>query len=215
MTRNVTGRSIAVIAGLLTAGTGAAHATITTGMVTGGTTPLGVFVKIAPPAAVGNDNFQSPNLFGFDEDQNITLTGPLSVDVGSGSVPSGTVVASHYVFFDPAQNRRIIGIVEFDADILGIMTSTGNLSASDFLANTGTTYLNPAARGFEPGDVATITGPRQITVDLTAGTPGDYMRVLTAYSPAAAAPEPGPLALIAAGLPPVLAGTILRRRRRN
>jgi hypothetical protein len=37
------------------------------------------------PDSVGNDNFQSPNLFEFDEDQNILLTAPLVVNVGSSS----------------------------------------------------------------------------------------------------------------------------------
>src|SRR5437016_5084421 len=58
-------------------------ATITGGAVTGGTAlgAGGTFVKLTPPLAnpfgppnsVGNDTFQSPNLFGFDEDQNILL----------------------------------------------------------------------------------------------------------------------------------------------
>src|SRR5215471_2175205 len=88
-----------------------AQATIVSGTVTGGSALAagGNFVKLTvplsnpfgPPNSVGNDNFQSPNLFGFDEDQNILLLAPLMVDVGSNPIPAGTTVASHYIFFDP------------------------------------------------------------------------------------------------------------------
>ena len=86
-----------------------ATAEIIGGTVTGGTALVagGTFVKLSvplsnpfgPPNSVGNDTFQSPNLFGFDEDQNILLAAPLTVDVGSSPIPAGTLVASHYIFF--------------------------------------------------------------------------------------------------------------------
>jgi hypothetical protein len=166
--------------------------------VTGGTalTAGGVFVKLTvllanpfgAPDSVGNDNFQSPNLFEFDEDQNILLTAPLVVNVGSSPIPAGTI-ASHYVFFDPGPTLHVIGTVDFDADILGIITTTNDLAASDFLANTGVNYLNPANRGLEVGDAVTISGPRQLLFETVASSPGDYVRVLTAFSPTAATPD--------------------------
>jgi len=175
--------------------------------VTGGAalTSGGVFVKLTIPLAnpfglpdsVGNDNFQSPNLFEFDEDQNILLTSPLTVNVGSSPIPAGTIVASHYVFFDPGPSQRIIGTVNFDSDIFGIITTTNDLAASDFLANTGVNYLNPGNRGLEAGDSVTISSPRQILFDAVASSPGDYVRVLTAFSPAASTPEPGSLVCLA------------------
>lgn len=196
-----------------------ALATITGGAVTGGTaqTAGGTFVKLSPPLAnpfgppnsVGNDNFQSPNLFGFDEDQNILLVAPLVVDAGASPIAAGTTVASHYVFFDPGPSQHVIGTVDFDADILGIITSTATLAASDFLANTGVDYLNPGLRGLEAGDSVTISGARQILFDTVASSPGDYVRVLTAFSPAAAAvPEPDSAVLLAGGL----VALALRRR---
>lgn len=128
------------------------------------------------------------------------------MNVGSSPIPAGTIVASHYVFFDPGPSEHVIGTVDFDADILGIT----DLAASDSLANTGVNYLNPGARGLEAGDSVTISGPRQILFDTFASSPGDYVRVLTAFSPAAAAPEPASLLLLGSGLM-ALAG--LRRRR--
>jgi len=185
-------------------------ATIITGSVTGGSAlgAGGTFVKLVPPLSnlfgppnsVGNDTFQSPNLFGFDEDQNIVLATPLVVDVGSSPLPTGTTVASHYVFFDPGPSQSIIGTVNFDADVLAIITSTINLANSDFLANTGVNYLNPELRGLEPGDAVTINGPRQILFNTVASTPGDYVRVLTAFSPATAIPEPTTFILVSLGV---------------
>ena len=186
-----------------------AGATIVGGTVTGGTaqTAGGTFVKLSvplsnpfgPPNSVGNDTFQNPNLFGFDEDQNILLAAPLTVDVGTSPIPAGSTVASHYIFFDPGPSQHMIGTVDFDSDVLAIITSRDNLAASDFLANTGVNYLNPSLRGLEVGDSVTISGPRQILFNTQASTPGDYVRVLTTFSPAAV-PEPGTSAWLVGGL---------------
>lgn len=205
--------------------TGPLSATILSGTVTGGSaqTAGGTFVKLTVPLSnlfgtpdsVGDDNFQSPNLFGFDEDQNILLTAALTVDVGANPIPAGTTVASHYIFFDPGPSQHVIGTVNFDSDVLAIITSTTHLAASDFLANTGVNYLNPGNRGLEAGDSVTISGAKQILFDTTASSPGDYVRVLTAFSPGAApaSPEPAGLILVGGGL--VTIAAILRRQIRR
>jgi hypothetical protein len=159
---------------------------------------------------VGNDNFQSPNLFGFDENQNILIA--VTADVG-GPIPAGSTVASHYIFFDPGPSENVIGTVNFDSDVLAIFTSTGALASTDFLAHTGVNYLSPTLRGLEAGDSVTISGPRQILFNTTASSPGDYVRVLTTFSPvAAAAPEPGPIDMLGSGLA-VLAVLLYGRKR--
>ena len=205
-----------------------ASATIVSGAVTGGgsLTSGGMFVKLAvpftesnPDNTVGNDTFQDPNLYGFDEGQNIAVSVDLAVDdladglgggSGAGIIPMGSTVASHYIFFDPNSNSQI-GTVSFDSDIAGIISSTTNLAASDFLINTGVTYLNPSARGLESGDSVTITGLQTITVNWTASTPGDYIRVLTDFSPGATVPDPASLWLVGSGF----VGLIGIARRKN
>ncbi len=198
-----------------------AFASTVDGTVTGGTalTAGGTFVSLSaplpnpfgPPNSVGNDNFQSPNLFEFAEQQNVTLTSPLTVDVGTSPIPTGTTVSSYYVFFDPGPTENIIGTVNFGSDVLGIMTSTGTLALSDFLGASGVNYLNPANRGLEAGDSVTISGSQQILVDLTASSPGDYVRVITAATPTTTTvPEPGGIALLASGM---LALAALRGRK--
>ncbi len=172
-----------------------AQSTIVSGAVTGGDSfgLGGTFIKLDvpftesnPDNTVGNDNFQNQHLYGFDEGQNIDISVDLSVDIladglggssGAGLILQGTTVASHYIFFDPNANRTQIGTVTFDSNILGIMTSTNTLAASDFLINTGVNYLNPTLRGLESGDVVSIDGLNSITVDWFAGSPGDYIRV--------------------------------------
>jgi hypothetical protein len=202
-----------------------ATATIIGGTVTGGTAFAagGTFIKLTVPLtnpfgpanSVGNDTFQSPNLYGFDEDQNILLLAPLVVDVGASPIPAGTTVASHYIFFDPGPSQSMVGTVDFDSDVLAIITSTGTLAASDFLANTGVNYLNPGLRGLEAGDSVTISGLRQILFNTTASTPGDYVRVLTTFSPGADnVPEPGSVALLGSGLA-VLTALFLRKRQQK
>ena len=201
----------------------AAQATIVSGSVTTGT---GSFIKLTvpftastPDNTVGNDTFQNNNLYGFDEGQNIVITAPLQVDdlanglgggTGPGTLAKNTVVASHYVFFDPKGVTSQKGTVSFDSNILAVISSTGKLAASDFLIHTGVNYLNPTDRGLEAGDFVTITGLKQISVNWTASSPGDYVRVLTAFSPAATVPEPSDMALTLSGM--ACLGFILRRR---
>jgi hypothetical protein len=124
-------------------------------------------------------------------------------------------VASHYIFFDPGPAQEVIGTVNFDSNVLAILTSTTNLAASDFLAQTGVNYLSPAQRGLEAGDSVTISGPRQILFDTFASSPGDYVRVLTEFSPAAEMPEPGGVVLFGSGLAVVAILSRLKRHVRS
>jgi hypothetical protein len=69
------------------------------------------------------------------------------------------------------------------------------------------TYLNPDLRGLEDGDIATFTGNR-VNTNLSASSPGDYIRVLTVSR---AVPEPATWAMLILGFG--AAGSAIRRRR--
>jgi len=188
-------------------------ATIVSGNVTSGG---GTFVKLTlpftesnPDNTVGSDTFQTLNLYGFYEGQNINITSDIEVNIiadglgggnSSGTLLSGSTVASHYIFFDPETTASQTGAVTFDSAIFGIITSSANLAASDFLINTGVTYQNATLRGLEAGDLVTITGLQTISVDWRASTPGDYIRVLTDFSPGAVVPVPAAVWFFCSGL---------------
>ncbi len=154
----------------------------------------GEFVKLdtTEPFSVGADNFDDCNLYAFDEDQNITLPGPVRVDVGSPDletpnvIAEGTVVASHYVFFDSLAGVHY-GYVDFDAPILGIAAFQWTMAATDFLANTQVNYISPELRGLERGDYVWIDekDPQRLWVFWAGSSPGDYIRVFTSKSNAA------------------------------
>lgn len=153
-------------------------------------TGFGDFVKLDTDErfAVGNDTFDDCNLYAFDEDQNIVLPAPIRVDIGpeSGVIPEGTVVASHYVFFDSISGAHY-GYVDFDAQILGIAVQQDTMAATDFLANTLVDYISVELRGLERGDHVWIDekDPQRLWVYWAGSSPGDFIRVFTARSSAA------------------------------
>jgi len=148
----------------------------------------GKFVKLSTetPFTVGADNFNTDHLYAFDEDQNITLIEPIRVDIGNedGMIPAGTVVASHYVFFDSFDGYHM-GYVDFDAPILGVAALQDTMAATDFLANTQVTYISTDLRGLERGDLVWIDedDPHRLWVSWAGSSPGDYIRVFTDKSP--------------------------------
>lgn len=164
-----------------------AHAVILDGKVTR-QNGQGKFVKLDTdqPFVVGFDTFDDDNLYGFDEDQNITLIEPIRVDIGgtNGIIGQGAVVASHYVFFDSLSGVQE-GYVYFDAPILGIAAFQGTMGATDFLANNDVTYIGAELRGLEEGDRAWIdpNDPQRLWVLWAGSSPGDYIRVFTEQSP--------------------------------
>ena len=186
----------------------AASATIIGGAITGGSalSKGAEFIDLGySPAGlvIGNNTIQNPNLYGFNEDQNIYLGSDLDIDVGGASIAAGQEVASHYIFFDPRRGTTVTGWVDFDSEILGIITGTDKLADSDFLINNDVTYLNPTLRGLEDGqDVAWIDplNVNRLSLAFYASSPGDYIRVITAHSPQASVPEPTTAALMMLGL---------------
>lgn len=144
-----------------------------------------VVLKTDKPFTVGEDNFNTDNLYAFDEDQNIVLVKPIRVDLGGlrGSIPQGTIVASHYVFFDSLRGIHQ-GYVDFDAAILGVAAYYETMAATDYLANNSVNYISTELRGLEPGDQIWIDekNPNRLWVFWAGSSPGDYIRVFTERS---------------------------------
>ncbi|MBS1714586.1 MAG: PEP-CTERM sorting domain-containing protein [Armatimonadetes bacterium] len=162
---------------------------------------------------------------GWDETQNVTLTSGLAVDVTMpgtyfsiggltpGVIAAGTVVNSHTLYFDPVGGSVSAGF-QFDGTILGVVLIDDPVAdpfvASDFLipASVPPGNVPPstfAARGCEispNADIVTV-GVNTIKVDLSAGSPGDQVRVLTAV-------VPEPFTMVGFG---TLAAALMARRR--
>lgn len=176
-----------------------AAAAVEVGTVTGGNSG-GVFELKAPTAdnkvTVGQDNQQSPNLFAMNERQNVALLRNIA------GIRAGTIVSSHYVWFDPRGSSTVVGTVSFAHRILAVLTTRNQLSNTDYLGNPNAIYLNPSARGLENNDVVSFSGNTLNVTFLRASSPGDYVRVLTAV------PEPSTWMMLILGFGFV--GTALR-----
>ena len=148
----------------------------------------GRFVILDPGAgfAVGADTFDDDNLYAFPEVQGIALGADLAVEIGTGPIPAGTPVDSHYVFFDSVDGHHF-GFVQFDAPILGVATSQASMAATDRFGHPDITYLSPSLRGLETGDEVWIDAddPTRLLVLWAGSSPGDYIRVFTLASDAA------------------------------
>jgi hypothetical protein len=182
-------------------------------------------VTTSPPAIVSQD----PNdgvLLAWDENQNVTLTQNLYVDrvfdntasfVGQDSngyyIVSGTVVSSHYVQWDPLDRRRgrVQATINTDSQIFAFLTSDQNLfDSDDALGLSGVDYNNFTLRGLESGDLINFNG-NSVDIDWTASSPGDWTRMITAFSPAAVSAVPVPAAVFM--FAPALLGFLGFRRK--
>jgi hypothetical protein len=183
-------------------------------------------VTTSPPTTISED----PNdgiLLAWDEKQNVTLTQNLYVDrvfddtasfVGQDNrgyyIESGTVVSSHYVQWDPLGRfgrGSVQATINTDSQIFAFLTSDQNLFDSDAsLGLAGIDYNNFLLRGLEPGDSIDFNGD-SVDIDWFAGSPGDWTRMITAFSPAAVSAVPVPAAVFM--FAPALLGFLGFRRK--
>ncbi|MAE63470.1 MAG: hypothetical protein CMJ18_04290 [Phycisphaeraceae bacterium] len=160
-------------------------------------------------------------IFVFDELQSVPFVGTQSLNFGD--IAPGTLVNSHYLQFDTASPTAFVGpgSVTFDGPLLGLATSTGNLTANLAPDAPGTSddhfglalSLGPYPSGADPAfrglgsaedDLIIDLGSHTLLIDsLEIGLANqvDGVRVFTAI------PEPGGLLLLLAG-----AGSFTSRR---
>jgi hypothetical protein len=142
----------------------------------------------------------------FQEQSNLTLSNSLSLD--SGTLAAGTKVNSYSIYLNPATPNTwttASGSLTFDSDILGFAWSRNKLEQSDSVLGVSNFSYGSVGnwRGLE-GVKGTksddLTGIREFafgagnnTLNLKFNTWGngfDELRVLTAGTPTAGAPEP-------------------------
>ena len=211
--------SAAILGTLLAA---PAHATlISLGTCTG---PNACTITTTPADPVA-PNPDDGILLAWDEVQNFTLTQDLRVDrvfdetadfvTRDGTdflIEAGTVVSSHYLQWDPGNgsSSSVETTISLDSQVFAFITADQNLFDSDFLGLPGLDYNDFDLRGLEPSDTTVLNGP-DVDIDWTASSPGDWTRLITAFSPTAVVPVPASLPLLAAGI----GGLALLRRRRG
>ncbi len=141
--------------------------------------------------------------------------------VGSDDMPSdslfwmfeGTVGGfdSYLLMFDPVNgsaNTNVKATVTFAGTVASMFTSKTTLAGSSIYQKAGVTYDWKNASGLEPRNTLVASGT-SVTLNWTASSPGDYVRVLTV----SAVPEPETYAMLLAGLG--IMGTVIRRKQKQ
>lgn len=202
-----------------------AHATLVS--ITNVTGANAAIITNTPPNPIAQD----PNdgiLLAWNEVQNFTLTEDLLVDRvfdesasfvekisnSEYKIKAGTIVSSHYLQWDPGNgsSASVSATIELDSQVFAFITEDKNLFASDpFLGLPGLDYADFKLRGLENGDITSFNGPN-VDINWSAGSPGDWTRLITAFSPTAVIPEPSTVALAGLGL---LGGFLFWRKQRK
>jgi len=168
-------------------------------------------------------------VFAFDEQQSVAFVATQALDFGS--IAPGTLVNSHYIQYNSATATGTVGAgsVQFDGVILGVITTTENLTldlSPDVSASSDTYFGLESTLGAYPAGapgteqfrglgspldnlVINLGTDTLIISGLQIETPGalDGIRVLTAV------PEPGTVSLVGLGLIGLAAARRTVRRR--
>lgn len=158
------------------------------------------------PPSVAPGNPTAPDIWAFDELQDVFLPVPIVLDVQPVNpgvhvpadlnpvvIPAGTCVSSHYVDYEDTVPSVATGGVRYLRPILGVAVRQVTLDATNFLRRPGVIYPNAAACNAVPGvdcgmellpqDELRVDANR-VQVRFEAQTPGDRIRVVTAGDPA-------------------------------
>ena len=110
---------------------------------------------IEPPVSVARNQTESnATIFAFCEQRDVPLETDLAVDIAApgtygtppgGAVPAGTCVNSYFIHYDLINASFFrSGSATFEEEILGLITSTDKLDASDWLGAASTFYATAA-----------------------------------------------------------------------
>jgi hypothetical protein len=162
-------------------------------------------ILFTPPSVVPG-NPSAPDIWAFNEKQDVILPVPILLDVQPVNpgvklpadlnpvwIPAGTCVSSHYVHYEDTVLSTVTGGVRYVRPILGVAVRQPTLDATNFLGRAGVAYptaanCNAVAGvdcGMEllPQDELRVDANR-VQVRFEAQTPGDRIRVVTAGDPA-------------------------------
>lgn len=186
-------------------------------------------ITTTPPNPIKEDPDDGV-LLAWNEVQNLVLTQDLRVDrvfdenasfvqaVSGGDflIKAGTIVSSHYLQWDPGNgsSSSVSTTISLDSQVFAFITADSNLFNSDFLGLPGLDYADFGLRGLESGDKTEFNGAN-VDIDWTASSPGDWTRLITAFSPGGVTPVPVPAAAPLLGLGLAALGLFGYRGRRR
>lgn len=174
-------QTVAMVVGGLAVGVTAASAAIVN--------TDGAVIEFTPASVVLGDEESDANIIAFDEKQCFTLAAALDTD--QGTIPAKTEVSCHFIHSDAVVSfAQLQGRVRFDNVILGVISTPGDLDASDPVCDAGVLYptelgLVEANRGLEPGiqvDQYQIIGGGfgiAVRMEIPANSFSDQVRVIT------------------------------------
>jgi hypothetical protein len=143
-------------------------------------------VRFTPTDVTLDATESDVRIIAFDEEQCETLPPP-GLWTDQGFLPGGLKVSSHLLHLDPENPTVVLdGRARFDTRIIGVISASGLLDASDFLGRNTITYPAPGSepnRGleaFQPDDrYQVLPGGRVIQVQMDVPSFTDQVRVLT------------------------------------
>lgn len=157
-------------------------------------------IQVIPPpvSVVPNVTESNTDILVFQEQADLTLSADIPLDVHMpstyanskwttpGVVPAGTRVNVYFLHFDPTSTVQKTGSITLPNPIIGTISSTANLEATDGpLGTSGVAY--PAA-GTAPdrqielstNDAYTLSADRHtVSIDVNTSTSADQIRIVT------------------------------------
>ena len=161
------------------------------GLTLGATSATAAIIAVVPsvvlfvPLNVSLNQTQSnTQIAAFDEKQCIVLAADLQTD--QGVIPKNTRISSHFLHTDPVSVSLLSGRAQFDSDIIGVISTSAKLDASDVpCGRAGVIYpvpgteLNRGLEAFQPNDQYTIISSRVIQIQTDVPSFSDQVRVIT------------------------------------